>query len=280
MNTPTTTQHNQPAAATSPIAALKHILNSDSVKEQFKNCLADSAPLFIASLIDVYGSDKYLQQVDPKSVVMEALKAATLRLPINKGLGLAYIVPYKGQASCQIGYRGYIQLAMRTGAYRYINAGVVYDGELVKVDKLTGEVDLSGNRTSSEVVGYFAHIETVNGFRKTIYGRKADIEAHAKRYSKSYNAVSSPWKTNFDEMATKTMIRQLIGKYGVMSVEFADAVSKDSDDMTPEDRLRGDVEANANQGGVIDIDPRTGEVVGGSTASDPGGAQQDDQPPY
>jgi phage RecT family recombinase len=111
---------------------LKLTLAKASVQEQFKNALAHNAPLFIASLIDIYGGDTNLQKCQPSAVIMEALKAATLRLPINRSLGFAYIVPYGSKPEFQIGYKGYIQLAMRTGAYRYINADVVYEGEFVR----------------------------------------------------------------------------------------------------------------------------------------------------
>lgn len=217
-----------------PVDKLKIALSTDSVKEQFRNALADSAPLFIASLIDLYGGDKYLRECSPSEVIMEALKAATLRLPINKSLGFAYVIPYKKTPTFQMGYKGYIQLAMRTGQYRYINAGAVHEGELIRHDKLTGELVL-GEPTGEEVVGYFAFMETINGFRKTVYWAKEQVEAHAKRFSKTYNTGASPWKTDFDAMALKTMLRNLLSKYGIMSVEMTNALSYDSADSVDAD---------------------------------------------
>jgi recombination protein RecT len=214
-----------------PVQRLKTALNAESVQEQFRNALQDSAPLFAASLIDIYGSDRNLQECEPGAVIMEALKAATLRLPINKNLGFAYIVPYrnkgKAEPQMQIGYKGLIQLAMRTGEYRYLNADVVYEGELKSYDKLTGHMDLSGERKGDKVVGYFAYLELLNGFSKAVYWTKEQVIEHAKRFSKSYSSQYSPWQTDFDSMALKTVLRNLITKWGIMSVEMVQAVDRD-----------------------------------------------------
>lgn len=235
-----------------PMDKLKAVLNVDSVKQQFQNALKENSGAFLASIIDLYGSDTYLQECDPNLVVMEALKAATLKLPINKQLGFAYIVPYKQNKQkgvaipqFQLGYRGYIQLAMRTGQYRFLNAGVICEG--VKVDKniLTGEVAFSGEATSDKAQGYFAYMELLNGFSKTVYMTKAEVEAHAKRYSKSYNYSNSAWQTNFDEMAQKTMIRNLLSKNGILSTEMVAAFSADADDI--DGRAATEIITEANQ---------------------------------
>ena len=242
------------AVATKPVARLKAIISSNSVQEQFKNALQEGAPLFVASLIDIYGNDTYLQKCEPQAVVMEALKAATLKLPINKNLGFAYIVPYAGSPQMQIGYKGYIQLAMRTSQYRFINADVVLEGELKGHNKITGEIDLTGEATSDKIVGYFAYIETVNGFKKPLYWSKEKVTAHAKRYSKSYNSKTSAWQTNFDEMALKTMLRNLLSHYGVMSVEMVNAFTADvGDERTSEAQAQDEINANANSE-TIDVD--------------------------
>lgn len=248
------------AVATRPIDRLKNILSADSVQEQFKNVLAENSGAFVASIIDLYNSDKYLQACDPKMVVMEALKAASLKLPINKQLGFAWIVPYRDQGvqapTFQIGWKGYVQLCMRTGAYRYINADEVYEGELVKFDKLTGEPDLSGERKSDKVVGYFAYIETLNGFKKTLYMTADGVTKHAQQYSKSYSNRNSAWATNFNDMAKKTCLRLLLSKYGIMSVEMQNAVIADSADTVP----FADA-AVAGEGEYIDLTPQADEVA-------------------
>lgn len=226
---------NKKNAVAKPIDRLKSILYADSVQEQFKNVLKENAGAFVASIIDLYNTDKTLQACDPKAVVMEALKAASLKLPVNKQLGFAWIVPYKQNGRYvpvfQLGYKGYIQLCMRTGAYRYINADVVYEGELVKQDKLTGEIEIDpSQRTSDKKIGYFAFIETLNGFRKTLYMTVEEVMKHAQQFSKSYGNRNSAWATDFDAMALKTCLRLLLSKYGVMSVEMQQAYIEDSAD--------------------------------------------------
>lgn len=279
----------------SPVNRLKEVMATPSVQEQFRNAMAENSNLFVASLIDLYASDNYLQQCNPAQVVAEALKAATLKLPINKSLGFAYIVPYQKSIKVsdgkggdkwekrqipqfQLGYKGMVQLAMRTGQYRYLNDGVVYEGEFKGHNKLTGELDLSGAKKSDEVVGYFSHIETVNGFKKTLYCSKDDMLKHAKKYSKSFDQAKSPWQTEFDSMARKTMLRMLLGKYGIMSVDMAEGMAGDEDHLDYEEEYR----ANANSQ-VIDIETSplgvnttTGEITTTET-SGPSSADIDAQ---
>lgn len=235
-----------------PIDKLKHILAAQSVQEQFQSVLKENAGAFVASIIDLYNTDRTLQMCDPKNVVMEALKAASLKLPINKQLGFAWIVPYRdsktGQyiPTFQLGYKGYIQLCMRTGAYRYINADVVYEGELVKCDKLTGEIEIDPTkRTSDKKVGYFAFIETLNGFRKTLYMSVDEVTKHAQQYSKSFSSKNSVWSTDFDAMALKTCLRLLLSKYGIMSIEMQRAYIEDSSDIVQlaDEAIEGNEEA-------------------------------------
>jgi|ERR1041385_985905 recombination protein RecT len=238
------TANQQPAPQRTRVDALKSIMASPSVQEQFKNALKDNTGPFIASIIDLYNGDTYLQKCNPTQVVMECLKAATLKLPINKSLGFAYIVPYGNEPQFQIGYKGLIQLAMRTAQYRIINADMVYEGEFRTMNKLTGEFDLSGDKKSDVIVGYFAHIEMLNGFAKTLYMTKEKVLAHAKKYSKSFSKESSPWKKEFDAMAIKTVLRNLLGHYGYLSV---DMISAFDNDMDVADRIQDDVDNNANK---------------------------------
>lgn len=256
----------------SPVDRLKTVLNTQSVQEQFKNALKEGAPLFVASVIDLYNTDNKLQQCPPAEVIVECLKAATLKLPINKNLGFAYVIPYNksvlvnGQwvkephPQFQMGYRGYIQLAMRTGAYRSINNGIIYEGMSIEENFLTGEITITGHKKSDGAIGYFAYMEMLNGFKKAIYWSKERVLTHAKRYSKSYIAKDekfdekSAWATNFDEMAQKTLIRYLISHYGIMSVEMIGALTSDNaDDKSPEQAAAVEIAANANSE-AIDIE--------------------------
>jgi recombination protein RecT len=253
----------QAPAQRSKVDVLKSILNAPSVMEQFRNSLNENSGTFVASVIDLYNNDSYLQQCDPKAVVMEALKAAVLKLPINKSLGFAYIVPFRKQGvqqpQFQLGYKGYIQMAMRTGQYKTINADVVYEGELKKKDKLTGEIDFSGTKTGDKPVGYFAHIAMLNGFSKTLYMDVEKLTAHAKRYSKAFG--NGPWQTNFDEMALKTVLRNLLSHFGFLSVEMMGAIDSDKDDSDLDDRNAA-IAAGGNSK-TINIEDVKFENVGG-----------------
>lgn len=237
----------KPGATPAPrkIDLLKGMLNAPSVQEQFKNALKENSGAFVASVIDLYNSDPALQTCDPKQVVMEALKAAVLKLPINKALGFAYIVVYNNSVkNAQTGgwdkvptptfipgYKGYIQMAMRTAQYKTINADIVYEGEIGKVDKLTGAIQFDGEKKSDKVIGYFCHFELLNGFSKTLYMTVGEMAAYAKRYSKSVKRdttakhlealANTPttagkvgWEGNFNDMAMKTVLRRLLSKYG------------------------------------------------------------------
>ncbi|MDF2381352.1 recombinase RecT [Nostoc ellipsosporum NOK] len=242
---------NTPAvvSAADKMVALKSFMNKESVQEQMKNAVQDNIEPFMASIIDLYSGDNYLQNCSPELVVMQALKAAVLKLPVIKSLGFAYIVPYKSGEKflpqLQIGYKGLIQLAMRTSQYRIINADVVYEGEYKTRNKLTGEFDLTGEATSDRVIGYFAHFEMLNGFSKTLYMSREKVEAHAKKYSKSYHQPSSPWKTEFDAMALKTTIRGLLSHWGFLSVEMQSALTEEDRDVA--DQVMQEIQQNGNK---------------------------------
>ena len=229
---------------TTGLNQLKGVLNNETMKRNFENILKDNAGAFMASIIELYQSDTYLQKCDPNKVVLEALKAATLKLPINKSLGFAYIIPYGTTPTMQLGYKGIVQLAQRTGQYKYINAGEIYEGERVDYNRITGMLEINGEATSEKVVGYFAYFQLLNGFEKAVYWSKEKVEAHAKRFSQAYKAgkKDSPWFTSFDAMAIKTVLKSIITRYGPMSVEFANAMAQDTDD-----RVEAEVAQNANK---------------------------------
>ncbi len=222
-NTNLITEAQEKKVPKTPASIMGGILNAESTKKLLQNTLKENAGAFSASVLDLYSTDTALQKCNPEAVFRECLKAASLKLPINKQLGFAYVVPFKGNPQFQIGYKGLIQLALRTGVYKYINAGTVFEGEFKGEDKLTGEIDISGVAVSSETVGYFAYIETVNGFKKAMYWSKEKVTERAEKYNQSYKSAYSPWKTNFNEMAIKTVLKNLINHYGIMSIEMANA---------------------------------------------------------
>lgn len=251
--------------AVTPMQTLKGILDGESMKKRLAETMAEGAGAFSASIIELFASDSKLRECDPMLVVQECLKAASLKLPINKQLGFAYVLPYKGKPSFQLGYKGIIQLAQRSGAYKYINADVVYEGELAAIDKLTGNIDLSGEKVSNKVIGYFSYIELVNGFRKTVYMSKDDVVAHAKKYSKQYynGSFSGTWANDFDAMALKTVLKRIISKYGVMSVDMAQAVVSEYDADTLNAPVVEDIATDEmNDANIPDVDDN-GEVISG-----------------
>lgn len=216
-----------PVDKKSPANMMNAVLNAESTKKLLEGTLKENAGAFAASVLDLYSTDRQLQECDAGAVFRECLKAVSLRLPINKQLGFAYIIPYGNVPTFIIGYKGIVQLAQRTGAYRYINTGEVYEGELKSVDKLSGAVDLSGERTGDNVIGYFAYIQTLSGFEKTLYWSREKVTAHAMRYSKSYAKGNPIWKNNFNEMAQKTVLRNLLAKWAPLSVDMASAMADD-----------------------------------------------------
>lgn len=231
---------------------LKALLASPAVKKRFEEILDKRAPQYMTSIINLYNSEAQLQKCDPMSVISSAMVAASLDLPIDRNLGYAWIVPYYDKrtkttrAQFQLGYKGYIQLALRSGQYRYINAIPVHKGELKKWNPLTEEIEIDfESRESDEVIGYAGFFELLNGFRKTVYWRKEDIEAHRQKYSKS----GFGWENDWDSMALKTVIKSLLSRWGILSVEMQKAVIEDD-----EERL------NTPADNVVEIEPEKPEV--------------------
>lgn len=204
--------------------SVKQYLRTDSIKARFDEILGKNAPAFLSTVISLCSANQKLQDCDPKSVVGAAALAAAINLPVTPSLGQAYIVPYGKQAQFQLGVKGMLQLALRSGQYRNIHVGEVYEGQVKERDPFTGELT-RGEKISDTVVGYVAHIEMINGYKKTIYMTVAELEAFAEKYSKSYaydkkyKKESSLWTTNFDAMARKTMLKKILREYGIMSID-------------------------------------------------------------
>lgn len=196
--------------------------NSDAVKKKFEELLGHKAPGFISSVLQTVNNNRLLEKSDPATVLNAAATAASLDLPINQSLGRAWIVPFKGQAQFQIGYKGFVELAQRSGKYRSINAIEVYENQYkgfnVLTEELIGDFSIHGE---GEVVGYAAYFELLNGFTKTVFWSREKVEEHAKRFSKSFN--NGPWKTDFDAMAKKTVLKHTLANWGVLSIEMQTA---------------------------------------------------------
>jgi len=280
-------------AAQKNIVTFNNKMNGNYVQTQLKNVLGKNAGTFATSLIEVFSNDSQLQSCEPNKVIQEAIKAATLKLPLNKQLGYAYIVVFNNwdkvkrvkvpTPTLTIGYRGYIQMAMRTGQYRNINADVVYEGELVGKDKLSGSIDLSGEKVSDRVEGFFAHFETINGFKKTLYMSLQEMASYALKFSPSFKRKATAdnplptvdslcdlansqavngstgkvgWEGDFISMGTKTVLRRLLSKYGYLSIEMMSAIS--DDEKVSAENVRDAEFAEAKE--VVTVDAETGEI--------------------
>lgn len=259
---------------------LANLLSGDKVKNRFNEILGAKAPGFISSVLSVANNNALLKKTKPQSVLNSAVIAATLDLPINQNLGFAYIVPYNDEAQFQLGYKGLIQLAMRSGQYKTINVNEVYEGEITKVNRFTGDYEF-GEKVSDKVVGYMAYFKLVNGFEKYLYMTTEDAEKHGKRYSQTFKRGGGLWSTDFDAMAKKTCLKMLLSKFGILSIEmqraqtFDQAVVKGDitevenvdeaeisyvDNESGKSKLQDLAMANAIQDAEI-IDEETGEVT-------------------
>lgn len=213
------------------------ILSQDTVKKRFNEILGKNANAFMSSIVSATKSNASLSECEPDSVISSAVIAATLNLPIQNNLGFAYIVPYNSKdergnyvkvAQFQMGYKGYIQLALRTSQYKTINATEIYEGELISHNRISGEVEIDTyKRTGNKVIGYVAFFKLLNGFEKMLYLTKEQIEKHGVKYSKSYGNKTSRWQIDFDAMALKTVLKLLLSRYGILSVDMQTAITVD-----------------------------------------------------
>ena len=216
---------------------IKDVVSSEAVKSRLKEIMGDRGAGFGAALVQIVKQSWQLQKCDANSVIGAALTAAALDLSVDPNLGEAHIIPYGDQAQFQIGFKGFIQLAMRSGEYKAFGSTIVYDGELVKYDELTGEleVDKAKRKPDAKIVGYAAKFKLLNGFERGEFWTCAEIEAHALAYSKQYRyAKDKPdkhdtclWITKREEMAIKTVEKSLLNHYGPKSIQMKKAIVMD-----------------------------------------------------
>lgn len=220
----------------------KALMNTPAMKKKFTDILHEKSDSFMGSLMTLVGGDNYLSQAEPMTIIASALKAATMDLPIDKNLGYAYVVPFNrsekvgnkwvkhNEAQFILGYKGYIQLAQRSGQYKALNALAIYDGQLIDWNPLTEEFTFDYKaKVSDEVIGYVGFFELLNGFKKTVYWTKQEIESHRIKNSKAYDKekLSGAWVDNYDSMAIKTVLRNMLSKWGLLSVEMQSAITSD-----------------------------------------------------
>ncbi len=211
-------------------------IKDENVGKRINELLKDRAPQFTTTLMAALNSNKALNSCEPQSVLTAALTAASMDLPINQNLGFAYLIPYKNKdgdvCQFQMGYKGFIQLAQRSGYYKTINATEVREGEIAKIDRLSGEIEFDWieddkEREKAKVVGYVAYFKLLNGFEKSLYWSVEKCKAHATRFSKSFKYGGGLWKDDFESMAIKTVLKQLISKYGPLNTQLQEAITKD-----------------------------------------------------
>lgn len=237
---------------------LSTMLSQGSIRKRFEDVLGKKAPGFISSILALQTFNKQIKDADPRSVISAAAIAATLDLPINPNLGFAHIVPYRDHggapiAQFQMGWKGFVQLAIRTGLYKTINATEIYEGELISYNRLSSEFIIDDTkRTSDKIVGYVAYFKLLSGFEKTLYMTVEQVRKHAQKYSKSYSRPGTPWQINFDAMAIKTVVKLLLSKWGILSIEMQRALTMDQGVIT-EAAGREIVQYPDNDGESIDV---------------------------
>lgn len=269
-------------------AAMTAMLDSAGFKKRFEELLGRRTPQFVSSLVSLINADPSMMRAwteAPQTVIQSALRAASYDLPIDPGLGFAYIVAfnnkkkdendrefYRQEAAFVMGYKGMKQLAMRTGCYARLNVTDVREGELKKYNRLTEDLELDfveddAERDKLPIIGWAGYFRLVNGMEKTIYMTRAQIEAH-ERENRKGKYMSRGWRENFNEMAEKTVYRRLIGKNGLMSIDYqrvtdpaalaaAQAIATgqfDDEDKLPESTESGTVDADYT------VDTDTGEI--------------------
>lgn len=255
------------------------MLDGEKMRSRFDELLGKRAPQFISSVVSLVNADKNMQLAfyeSPMTVIQSALKAATFDLPIDQNLGYAYIVPFKNKgvmtANFILGWKGMHQLALRTGAYKTINVIDIREGELKSYNRLTEEVEIvfeedEDKREALPVVGYVGYYKLVNGAEKTIYMTIKQIENHEKKNRKG-DFMGKGWRDDWDAMARKTVYRRLIGKWGVMSIDYqshGEAVTL-ANQMQEEYNLVNDGVTEAE---YTDISEETEEVIGNESDTVP-----------
>lgn len=217
-------------------------LTQDAVKNQINSVVGSKdGAKFVTSIVSAVNTNPTLAECTNQSILSGALLGHSLNLSPSPQLGHYYLVPFNNtkagtkEAQFQMGYKGYIQLAIRSGQYKKLNVMAIKKGELEYFDPLNEDIQINlmvdswDEREAAETIGYYAFFELVNGFRKAIYWSKKQMEAHALKYSKGYQAKKGYtfWEKDFDSMAYKTMLRQLISKWGIMSIDMVNAFDAD-----------------------------------------------------
>lgn len=221
---------------------IKDLIHNEEFIKRAQDTLGNGTQQFLSSVLSLTNSDPKLLKCNSYELYNCCLMAAAIKLPFNQNLGQAWIVGYKDKnrnfelvPQLQIGWKGFVQLAQRSGQFKTINCSDVRAGEIVKNDRLTGEIEFEWiedekTRNEAEIIGYVAFFELLNGFRKMLYMTKSELENHASKYSQTYKKGYGVWKDNFDAMSRKTVIKLILSKYAPLSVDMEKAIEYDQSD--------------------------------------------------
>ncbi len=211
-------------------------ITNPKTQEYLAQVLGERKPSFVSNLTALVANNVALQECEPVSVMYSALKATALDLPLDSNLGFAYVIPFKDNkqnkvfAQFQIGAKGFIQLALRSGRFKTINVAEIRKGELKHRDLITGEITfeaLATDREKADIIGYVAYFRLHDGFEKMLYMTSEELKAHGVKFSKTFQKGYGLWKDDFDSMASKTILKRLLSKYAPLSVEMREAVRVD-----------------------------------------------------
>lgn len=243
---------------------LKGLVDDKRTQDRFYQVLGKKAPKFLSSLLSIANNNELLKKAEPITIINSALQAAVLDLPLNQNFGFAYIVPYqnrkenKVQGQFQMGYKGFIQLAMRSGQYLKINVAPLYEGQFISYDPIQDEIKYNlDNKKSEEITHFIGYFKLLNGFEKYLVMSREEIENHAKKYSQSFKSGFGVWKDNFEAMATKTVIKLLLSRYGILSTELEQALATDQTVIVSSDKETNE----ANEVIYVDTDNQYNDFI-------------------
>jgi recombination protein RecT len=262
---------------------VQSFIKNPSIQKTIEDRLKGRAGQFTTSLLSVINNNSLLAECKPETVLQAAMTAASMDLPLNQNLGFAYMIPYKNkgvyEAQFQMGWKGFVQLAQRSGLYKTIAATPVFEGQLLTNDPLRG-ITFDWTvvpKAGAKPIGYAAYFELLNGFEKTMYMTLAEVTAHAKQYSQSYKSGFGPWKDNFEAMAEKTVLKLLLSKFGPLSTELQQAIVSDQGiggaegNYPDNDALAGESATDSEQDAIVAAakgDAVEGEVVPAAAGKD------------
>ena len=253
----------------SDLKIFNQTIQAPATQKYIADVLGEKKNSFCSNLTSLVANNKNLQACEPVTLLYAGIKATALNLPLDSNLGFAYVIPYtnrrsgKSEAQFQIGWRGIVQLAIRSGQFKTINVTDVREGELKELDLLSGAMrfEANPNRDALPIIGYVAYFELVNGFSKSLYMTSSQIETHAVKYSQTYSSrdtrvkAESKWTTEFDLMAKKTVLKLLLSRYAPLSVEMQQAVKYDQSVIRDNDTP--DYVDNAEDAEAVEINENT-----------------------